>query len=114
MSSDFSATKPLLANRLVLLFPCFMLFLDITLEEILEMSLAINQIHLGDARELLHQVEPNSITCSVWSPPYHVGKAYEKDMSYEDWVDLLKEVIRLHYPILKPGGFLVINIADIL
>ncbi len=78
------------------------------------MSLEINQIHVGDARELLCQIEPDSITCSVWSPPYHVGKDYEKDMSYEQWVDLLREVIGLHYPILKPGGFLVVNIADIL
>lgn len=78
------------------------------------MVLAINQIHLGDACKLLSDVEPDSIACSFWSPPYHVGKEYEKDISYENWVDLLKEVIRLHYPILKPGGFLVINIADIL
>lgn len=34
-------------------------------------------------------------------------------MPYEDWASLLKEVIRLHYFILKPGGFLIINIADI-
>jgi len=78
------------------------------------MPLAINQIHLGDARILLKEVEPDSIACSVWSPPYHVGKAYEKDMSYEEWIHLLKEVICLHTPILKKGGFLVINIADIL
>jgi DNA modification methylase len=78
------------------------------------MPLAINQIHPGNAREMLSQVEKHSITCSVWSPPYHVGKEYEKGISYEDWVDLLKDVIRLHFPILKPGGFLVINIADIL
>jgi len=78
------------------------------------MSLAINQIHLGDARTLLQQIEPSSVACSIWSPPYHVGKEYEKNMSYKEWSDLLKEVIALHYPILKPGGFLVINIADIL
>lgn len=78
------------------------------------MSLAINQIHLGDACALLPQIEPNSVACSIWSPPYHVGKEYEKDMSYEDWASLLKQVISLHYSILKPGGFLVINIADIL
>jgi DNA modification methylase len=78
------------------------------------MALAINQIHLGDARNLLREIEPDSIACSVWSPPYHVGKDYEKDMSYEDWVQLLKDVIGLHTPILKSGGFLVVNIADIL
>lgn len=78
------------------------------------MGLGMNQIYLGDARELLGQIEKDSISCSIWSPPYHVGKEYEKDVSYEGWMSLLKEVIRLHYPLLKPGGFLAINIADIL
>ena len=78
------------------------------------MPLAINQIYLGDARQLLPQMEPDSISCSVWSPPYHVGKEYEKELSYEEWVCLISDVIRLHYAILKPGGFLVVNIADIL
>jgi len=78
------------------------------------MSLKVNQIHQGDAVELLPQIERDTIACSVWSPPYHVGKDYEKQYTYEEWVGLLKEVIRLHYPIIKPGGFLVVNIADIL
>lgn len=78
------------------------------------MSLAVNEIHQGDARKLLSQVEPDSVACSVWSPPYHVGKAYEEGISYEEWRSLLQEVIRLHHPILKPGGFLAINTADIL
>jgi site-specific DNA-methyltransferase (adenine-specific) len=54
------------------------------------------------------------VACSIWSPPYHVGNDYEKEVSYEEWVQLLTEVIKLHYDVLKPGGFLVINIADIL
>lgn len=78
------------------------------------MFLSINEIHLGDSRELLKQIEPNSVACSVWSPPYHLGKEYEKDFSYDEWIGLLTDVIRLHEPILKPGGFLVVNIADIL
>ncbi|HZP81073.1 MAG TPA: site-specific DNA-methyltransferase [Chthonomonadaceae bacterium] len=78
------------------------------------MPLAINEIHLGDARELLKEIEPESVACSVWSPPYYVGKEYEKYLSYEGWLNLLKEVIKQHYPLMKPGGFLVINIADIL
>ncbi|MCD9188502.1 MAG: site-specific DNA-methyltransferase [Pyrinomonadaceae bacterium] len=77
-------------------------------------SLNINEIYQGDARELLPQVESDSISCSVWSPPYHLGKEYEKGISYDEWIGLLKDVIGLHYSILKPGGFLVINIADIL
>ncbi len=73
-----------------------------------------NEIYLGDARQLLPLIEPNSVALSVWSPPYFVGKEYEAHLSFQDWQDLLKTVISLHFPIIKPGGFLVINIADIL
>ena len=78
------------------------------------MSLSINQIHLGDARYLLPQVALNSINCSVWSPPYFVGKQYEKYLSYEEWKTLLETVVLHHFGLLKPGGFMVVNIADIL
>ena len=77
-------------------------------------SLAPNAIYHGDSQELLRRIERESIALSIWSPPYYVGKEYEKDLSFEDWKDLLREVIKLHFPIVKPGGFLVINIADIL
>ncbi len=76
--------------------------------------LAANEIHQGDARILLPRIEPNSIALSVWSPPYYVGKEYEAYLSFEGWQDLLREVISLHFPVIKPGGFLVVNIADIL
>jgi len=73
-----------------------------------------NHIYHGDSRILLKRIRPESIALSVWSPPYFVGKAYEKDLSFKDWKDLLREVIKQHFPIIKPGGFLAINIADIL
>ncbi len=73
-----------------------------------------NEIYSGDARELVPQIEPNSIALSVWSPPYFVGKDYEAYLTFEEWQNLLQNVISLHFNIIKPGGFLVINIADIL
>jgi len=76
--------------------------------------LQINQIHQGDARDLIPQIEPNSIALSVWSPPYFVGKNYEANLTFDDWKNLLSSVIQCHFPAIKPGGFLVINIADIL
>ncbi len=76
--------------------------------------LDLNEIYCGTAEELMKQIEPDSIAVSVWSPPYHVGKAYEAGQSYEEWIAMLDTVIKLHYPILKPGGFLAINIGDIL
>ncbi len=76
--------------------------------------LADNAIYTGDARDLLASVCPESVALSFWSPPYFVGKSYEKDLSFEDWQALLREVIALHFPAIVPGGFLAINIADIL
>lgn len=76
--------------------------------------LEIDKLYCGDSCELMKSIEPGSISLSFWSPPYFLGKDYEQEASYEDWQRLLKTVIALHYEVLKPGGFMVINIADIL
>ena len=73
-----------------------------------------NELYCGDSRELLLSIEPETVALSFWSPPYFVGKSYEEHLSFEDWQELLSEVIRLHFSIIVPGGFLGINIADIL
>lgn len=77
-------------------------------------KLEINRIYLGDSCELLNKIEDNSVALSFWSPPYFLGKEYEKNESYNSWQHLLQTVISEHFRLLKPGGFLVINIADIL
>lgn len=77
-------------------------------------KLEINNIYCGDSCEYMNYIEPDSIALSFWSPPYFLGKDYEIGESYQSWQSLLKTVIELHYRILKPGGFMVINIADIL
>lgn len=73
-----------------------------------------DDIYCGRSEQLMQMIEPNSIAVSVWSPPYHVGKSYESGQSYNDWVKMLRDIIKLHVTILKPGGFLAINIGDIL
>lgn len=78
------------------------------------MYLDVNKIYCGDSRELLKQIEPESISLSVWSPPYHVGKDYEKGTTYVEWKAMLSKVISLHRQILKPGAFMAINISDII
>lgn len=76
--------------------------------------LKVNEIYCGDSQILLQQITENSIDLSFWSPPYFLGKDYEKDATYESWQQLLKTVIEFHFRILRPGAFMVINIADIL
>jgi DNA modification methylase len=76
--------------------------------------LSVDEIHQGDSCHLLSRIQPESIALSVWSPPYFVGKSYERDMTFEQWQRLLAIVIEQHFALLRPGAFLVINIADIL
>ena len=73
-----------------------------------------NGIYQGDARALLARVAPESAALSFWSPPYFVGKSYEAELDFAEWSTLLSETIRAHWPAIRPGGFLAVNIADIL
>ena len=75
--------------------------------------LEVNKIHQGRSEILMKQIEPESVALSFWSPPYFVGKEYEKDETFDSWQAMLRQVIHHHSKALKPGGFLVINIGDI-
>lgn len=44
-----------------------------------------DEIYEGDARCIASNIAAESVSLSVWSPPYHVGKAYERDMSFIEW-----------------------------
>ena len=77
-------------------------------------SIAFNLIIAGDARDILPQLPSSSVDLSFWSPPYYVGKSYEQHLSFEDWKVLVREVVSSHKEIIKPGGFLAVNIGDIL
>jgi site-specific DNA-methyltransferase (adenine-specific) len=72
-----------------------------------------NTVHHGRSEILMQRILPSSISLSFWSPPYFVGKEYEKEETFESWQQLLRSVIHHHFVALKPGGFLVINMSDI-
>ena len=73
-----------------------------------------NHIFTGDATKVMPSLPSGSIDLSFWSPPYYVGKSYEKEWSFGEWQSLVKQVVNLHSRILKPGGFMAVNIGDIL
>ena len=73
-----------------------------------------NRILTGDARDLLPTLPKDSIDLSFWSPPYYVGKSYEKHLSFNGWKSLVRDVIHHHTSIIRPGGFVAVNIGDIL
>lgn len=58
----------------------------------------------GDCRDLLSQVPGESIQLIVTSPPYNVGKEYEKRHLLEKYLRQEREVIHLCIEKLAPGG----------
>ena len=82
--------------------------------KIYQPSFSFNRIVTGDARSVMPSMPPGSVDLSFWSPPYYVGKSYEKDWTFAEWQAVVREVISCHAKVLKPGGFMVVNIGDIL
>ena len=74
----------------------------------------VDRIIHADARDFLEGLPADSVDLSFWSPPYYVGKSYERDMTFEEWQGLISDAVRAHSRIIKPGGFMVVNIGDIL
>lgn len=76
--------------------------------------LRTGRTYLGDCTKLLPQVAPESVALSVWSPPYFVGKSYEQDLDLDGWKNLIRSTLHHLYSVIVPGGFVCVNIADIL
>ena len=61
-------------------------------------------LYPGDCLELLKQIPDNSIQLIVTSPPYNIGKEYEKKLNLETYIDQQQVVIKECYRILKDSG----------
>ena len=80
----------------------------------IDVAFQFDRIYAGDAREILKLVPDFSVDLSFWSPPYFVGKRYERELTWQGWQNLIREVLREHSRIVRPGGFVAVNIGDIL
>ena len=87
---------------------------DINTSDVQPGAVEANQIITGDARRVLADLPTHAVDLSFWSLPYFVGNTYEEHLDFGDWQNLLSEVISEHTRILRSGGFMVVNIADIL
>ena len=74
----------------------------------------IDRIYNEDCLEGMQRIDAASIDLVVTSPPYFVDKEYEQGVTYDEWQSLLRGMIVQSARVLKAGGFMVINIADIL
>ncbi len=73
----------------------------------------LDQIVVGDAREVLKDFPDRCIHLMVTSPPYNVGKEYDENLSLGEYLDFIEEVMREVYRVLVWGGRVCFNVADL-
>ena len=61
----------------------------------------------------MDELPDNSIHLMVTSPPYNVGKVYDRNLSLSEYRLLLKAVFLEVYRVLVPGGRACINVANL-
>jgi DNA modification methylase len=79
----------------------------------------INKIYQGDVKQLITQLDDNSIDCCVTSPPYFGLRNYTNEeceigneQTLEEYIDTLVEVFEEVRRVLKPTGVFYLNIGD--
>lgn len=63
--------------------------------------------------ENMDELPDNSIHLMVTSPPYNVGKEYDKDLTLDEYREFLKRVWAEVKRVLVPGGRACINVANL-
>lgn len=61
----------------------------------------------------MKEIPDNSIHLMVTSPPYNVGKEYDKDLSLDEYRNLLRSVFKEVYRVLAVGGRACVNVANL-
>ncbi len=63
--------------------------------------------------EVMPELPDNSVALMVTSPPYNVGKDYDKDLSLDEYCGFLRRVLAETYRVLLPGGRVAFNVANL-
>jgi site-specific DNA-methyltransferase (adenine-specific) len=71
-----------------------------------------NRIISGTSEEM-KEVPDHSVHLMVTSPPYNVTKEYDRDLSLQEYLQLLRNVFTETYRVLVYGGRACINVANL-
>src|SRR3989442_41706 len=69
-------------------------------------------ISQNDTLDFLSSVPDNTFQLIVTSPPYNIGKPYEKRQEFPDYLDFQKKVVRESVRVLKRGGSLCWEVGN--
>ncbi|MBX7236158.1 MAG: site-specific DNA-methyltransferase [Caldilineales bacterium] len=73
---------------------------------------ALDAVLVGDSRTM-RELPDACIHLMVTSPPYNARKDYDADLTLDEYLDLLRDVLCETHRVLTPGGRACINIANL-
>jgi adenine-specific DNA-methyltransferase len=65
----------------------------------------------GDCMSLMQRLPEGSIDLTVTSPPYNIGKAYERPLPLEDYLAWMEGWIKHVHRLTKPSGAFWLNLG---
>ncbi|MDB2294255.1 site-specific DNA-methyltransferase [Halorubrum ezzemoulense] len=80
-------------------------------EIVVDGEVRTNQIYNGDCLELLKELPDESVQTIITSPPYNIGKRYEEDVPFDEYLETHRKVIEECYRVLKPEGSIFWQVA---
>lgn len=72
----------------------------------------INKVFCKSSEQMT-ELPDNSVHLMVTSPPYNVGKEYDKNLSMDEYRELLTKIFKETHRVLVPGGRACVNIANL-
>lgn len=72
----------------------------------------VDTLYLSECINLYSKIPDNYIDLVVTSPPYFVGKEYERKVGWSQYEQLMKDVYKETHRTLKPGGYFIINFGE--
>jgi adenine-specific DNA-methyltransferase len=69
-------------------------------------------IHSGDCLDLLKSMPNESVKLIVTSPPYNIGKAYEKKSPLDVYLDVQSKILAECARVIQPGGSIVWQVGN--
>ena len=63
--------------------------------------------------ENMSELENNSVSLTVTSPPYNIGKDSDLDLTDDEYWTMMKNIFTETYRVTESGGRLVVNVANL-
>ncbi len=80
-------------------------------ENIIDDSL-LDKIY-AHSSESMYEIPDNSVHLMITSPPYNVTKEYDQNLTLQDYLKLIENVMRETYRVLVDGGRACVNVANL-